>query len=162
MHTRNLRSQLAGCAGKADSKVPAYLSLLVLSVGLYVGWLYFAPYWNHRTLLDHVKNQGVLDAFVKRRPSPESVRNKILNEVRRLGIAFDPERHKDFLQVTRVSGLTFKIELKYRQTITVPGFEPQTYAYEIIFDGKDITRDMTKLLGDKEAAGKEDDEDEDF
>jgi hypothetical protein len=126
--------------GKAESKLPTVLFLLVLGGGSYIGWQFFVPYWNHKVLTDYVKESSVLDAFQRRRPTEEDVANQILKRMRELGIHFVANNKDEHLEVINKSAIAYEIRLRYKQTLELPGRNPEVRHYEIHFDGSDLAK----------------------
>jgi hypothetical protein len=126
--------------GKADSRLPALLLILVLGVGGYVGWQFFVPYWNQRVLTDFIKDQAVYDPFEKIKPTDEGVKNAIQAKLRELGISFAEGKDGQKLEVVPKTDLAFEVHLRYKETVRVYGMKPRTYTYQIDFDGTEMSR----------------------
>jgi hypothetical protein len=135
-----LSRQLRRCEGRADSRVPGLLLLVLAGVGGYVGWLYFVPYWNHRTLSDYVRDIAVLDAFEKMKPTEEAVQEGIKRRMRELGIRFDENSKEERLEVVPRTDLSFEVNLRYKETIRIYGMNPKIQWYEIHFDGTEMAK----------------------
>ena len=134
---------LRSSEGKADSKLPTLLLLCVLGVGGYVGWQYFVPYWNHRSLSDVIKDSAVFDPFEKRKPTEDSVRDAVMRHMRELGIRFDPtDPQGQKLEVIQKTELAFEVHLRYKEIIRVYGLRPVTRYYNIDFDGTEMSKAM--------------------
>jgi hypothetical protein len=126
--------------GKADSKLPTLLLILVVTVGGYVGWQYFVPYWNTRVLSDFIRDQAVFDPFEKIKPTEDSIKAAVFNKLRELGIRFEEGRDGQKLEVLPKTELAFEVHLRYKQTIRVYGMKPKTWTYQIDFDGTEMAK----------------------
>jgi hypothetical protein len=136
---------LRSSEGKADSKVPTMLLFLALGLGGYVGWQYFVPYWNNRTLSDLVKDAAVFDPFEKKKPTEDSIREVILRQMREAGIRFDPtDPQGQKLEIIQKTELAYEVHLRYKEIIRVYGLRPVTRYYNIDFDGTEMSKAMIK------------------
>jgi len=126
--------------GKADSKLPTLLLIIVLGVGGYVGWQYFVPYWDQKVLSDYIKDQAVFDPFEKVKPTEDGVKAAILRKLRELGVRFEEGKDGQKLEVIPKTDLAFEVHLRYKETIRIYGMKPKTNVYQIDFDGTEMAK----------------------
>src|SRR5262245_45309085 len=116
---------LRSSEGKADSKVPTMLLFCALAVGGYVGWQYFVPWWNYKSMVDYIKDAAVFDPFEKKKPTEDSIREGVMRQMRELGIRFDPtDPSGQKLEIVQKTELAYEVHLRYKEIIRVYGMKP--------------------------------------